>query len=291
MSTSRHEKPDLDAADATTAFHPEQRGKLDGRQTDVLRQINGFNAESRAHEDLWSRTRRMTDQVDQGEEAARKADSASANADLDHRAIQAENPGRTAPRPRQWLVVGGTLALDGIACYFAAEALGGDRSETLAWAGLFLALLGAAEVTLDLYRDSHRLVWRWAACVLVAFITLLGVLRFWFLATVGTEGLVTAGVGALLFTLSTGAFVVLGYRALRVAETHVAWRARRNARSSRSEAASAHRMVLRLTERRDALARAYLSLIRTRLVKSCQAGELPLMEQAIWAHLTGRERS
>ena len=287
MSTSRHEKPDLEATDATTAFHSEQRSKL----TDVLRQINGFNAESRAHEDLWSRTMRMTDQVGQDENTARKADSASANADLDYRAIQAENPDRTGPRPRQWLVAGGTLALDGVACYFAAEALGGDPSETLAWAGLFLALLGAGEVTLDLHRNSHRMLWRLTACVLVAFITLLGMLRFWFLATVGTEGLVTAGIGAILFTLSTGAFVVLGYRALRVAETHLAWRARRKARSSRGEAALAHRMVVRLAERRDALARAYLSLIRTRLVKSCPAGELPLMEQAIWAHLTGRERS
>ncbi|HWF79312.1 MAG TPA: hypothetical protein VN695_01935 [Streptosporangiaceae bacterium] len=291
MSTSRHEKPALPITDATTVLQPEPSGQRGAQLPGVMRQINDFNAEGRAHEDLWSRTRRMTDQVAQGTKAASDADSASANAELDHRATQAENPDRTAPRLRQWIVAGGTLALDGVACYFAAEALGGGQSETLVWAGLFLALLGAGEVTLDLYRDSHRVLWRWTACILVTFIMLLGVLRFWFLATVGVEGLVTAGVGATLFTLATGGFVVIGYRALRVAETHAGWRARRKARSSAGAAALAHRKLERLIDKRDALARAYLSLVRTRLVKSCQATELSLMERAIWTHLTDREQS
>lgn len=292
MSISRHEKPAIEVTDTQTAFRYEHPDKArGGPPPDVMSSINDFNSEGRAHEDLWYRTRRMTDQLDHAEDAARKADSARANAELDHRAIQAENPDRTAHRLRQWMVAGGTLTLDGVACYFAAEALGGSPSETLAWAGLFLALLGVGEVVLDLCREQHRVLWRLTACTLATFITLLGVLRFWFIATVGTEGLVTAGTGAILFTLATGGFVAIGYRALRVAETYAAWRARCAVRSASRAAALAHRKVEQLTQRRDALARAYLSLIRTRLVKSCQAGQIQLMEQAIWAHLTGKERS
>ena len=32
-------------------------------------------------------------------------------------------------------IAAGSLALDGVACYFAAEALGGSQPETLGWAG------------------------------------------------------------------------------------------------------------------------------------------------------------
>ena len=61
------------------------------------------------------------------------------------------------------------------------------------------------------------------------FVALLSTLRFWFLATVGTGGLVPAIAGACLFTVATAGFLSLGYRALRAAETPQAWRARRQA--------------------------------------------------------------
>ena len=48
---------------------------------------------------------------------------------------------------------------------------------------------------------------------------LLGILRFWFLATIGTDGLVPAATGAALFTAASAGSLCLGYRALRAAET------------------------------------------------------------------------
>jgi len=261
------------------------------RLPDVMQEILACNSESEGQEDLWSRTRLAADQVRQAEADAREADSNWANADLNHKALQAEYPERPAPRPRQWLIAAGTLMLDGVACYFAAETLGGSPAETFAWAGLFLALLGAGELTLDLYRETHRVLWRWTAFILGAFIVLLGLLRFWFLATVGTYGLVTAAIGASLFTLVTAGFVVIGYRALRVAETALTWMARRRAQACAKAAAQAHRRLSRLKALRDRLARAYLSRIRVRLIKTCTAAELPLMEHAVLAHLTGQELS
>jgi hypothetical protein len=258
---------------------------------DLMREIDSCNDASEAHEDLYSRTRLSADQLMEAEDEARRADSNCANADLNHKALQAEFPERTAPKLRQWLIAVGFLALDAVACYFAAQALGGSQDETVAWAGLFLALLGAGEIALDLYRDGHQILWRWTAFVLGAFIALLGVLRFWFLVTVGTEGLITALAGSILFTLATAGFVVIGYRALRVAETGQARGAKRKVRLRAAEAAAAHRKVVRLKAQRDRLARAYLKMIRIRLIKNCSASQLPLMEHAIWAHLTGEDRS
>lgn len=103
--------------------------------------------------------------------------------------------------------------------------------------------------------------------------------------------MVTAGVGATLFTVATGGFVAIGYRVLRVAETNAVWQARRKARAAAAAAARAHRRLDRLIDKRNGLARTYVSLIRTRLVKSTSAADLPLVERAIWAHLTGEEQS
>jgi hypothetical protein len=255
----------------------------------MMQEILGCNSASKAHEDLWSRTRQATDMVGQAAADARDADLERDRADLDHKAMQAENPERRASRPRQWLLAGGVLALDGVACYFAAEALGGSQPETLAWAVLFLALLGGGELALDHYRDDHHVLWRWIAVVLGAFIGMLGTLRFSFLVTVGSEGSVAAIAGASLFTVTTAGFVVIGYRALRVAETGQAWGARRRARACAIAADAAHRMLNQRIAHRDRLACAYLSRIRLRLIQSCTASELPPMEQAIWAHLVGQD--
>ena len=73
------------------------------------------------------------------------------------------------------------------------------------------------------------------------------VLRFWFLATIGTGGLVPAVTGASLFTVATAGFLSLGYRALRAAETPQAWHARRAARTACQAARAA-----RATADRDA---------------------------------------
>jgi hypothetical protein len=256
---------------------------------DVTREVLAFNDESEGHEDLWCRTRQSADQVRDAEAEARDADRVAANADLGHRAVQAEYPERSAPRLRQWLIALGILALDGIACYFAAEALGGSQLETLAWAGLFLALLGAGEVTLDLCRESRHVLWRLIAVVLGVFIAMLCLLRFWFLATIGTTGLVGAGTGAGLFSLLTVCFVIIGYRALRAAETGEASRARRRARACARTAAAAHHKVRLLTSKRDRLTHAYLSRIRTRLIRICTADQLTLTEHAVRNHLIGHD--
>lgn len=288
MSTPLPEGPQGQSVGQVTALHLEPP---DGQEPEVMTHVISFNSLSRAHENLWSRTRQATDMVNQAAAEARSADSDLEEADLAHGAAQAEHPDREAPRSRQWLFAGGALALDAVACYFAAEALGGSQPESLAWAGLFLALLAAAEIGLDHYRDSHRGLWRGIAFVLGGFIALLGLLRFSFLATVGTEGLVAAVTGAGLFTLATAGFVVIGYRALRAAESGPAWRARRRARAYARAADAAHRRLGRQIARRDRLVCAYLSRIRTRLIQTCTAGQLPLTERAVRTHLLGEERS
>lgn len=264
MSTQA--QPQSPAPDSPAATRAQRSGQP---MPDVMAEIISFNSENDAHEDLWSRTRQATDQVGRAELAARQADTKWANADLSHKSLAAEYPERSASRPRQWIIAAGALALDAVACYFAAEPLGGSPAQTLLWALLFLALLGAGEFTLDLYRDTHPVLWRWTAAALGVFVGLLGVLRFWFLAAVGSEGLVTAVAGAFLFTMATAGFVVIGYRALRAAETSQAWRARRQVRTCRKTAEAAHRRVERLKLRCDRLAGAYLGRIRTRLIKNC----------------------
>jgi len=253
----------------------------------VLAEICAFNADNEAHEDLWARTRQAADLVSHATDDAEKSDRARRAAELAYKTVQAEHPDRRAPRPRQWLMAAGALALDAVACVFAAEALGASMPETLIWAALFLAVLGSGELALDHYRETHRSAWRWIAGILSAFIVLLGVLRFSFLATVGSVGQLAALAGAALFTLATAGFVIAGYRALCVAETRQTWRARRAWRRSVAAAAAAQRVLDRHVARRDRLVSAYLSRIRSRLVRSCTARELSLAERAIMAHLTG----
>jgi hypothetical protein len=287
VSKAAQKQPERTLADNVTALRTEPSSAL--LPEEVMAEILACNDASKAQEDLWSRTRQATDMVSQATAAARKADSEMSEADLEYKTAQAENPERSAPRPRQWLIAAGTLVLDGLACYFAAAVLDGDQLQTLIWAALFLALLGAAELALDHLRDHHRTLWRWIAFVLGSFIVLLGVLRYSFLATVGTAGPVAALAGAVLFTVATAGFVVVGYKALRAAETGSTWKARRRARGYARLAAAAHRRLDRQVAGRDRLARAYLCRIRTRLVRTYSASQLPAMEHAVWAHLLGQE--
>jgi hypothetical protein len=261
------------------------------RAVAVMAEVLAFNGSSQAHEDLWSDTRQATDVVTQAAEQKAAAEATLHDAELAYRAERAKQPDRWAPRPRQWLLAACALALDGVACVFAAEALDGSQTETYGWAGLFLALLAAGELALDHYRDTHRALWRWIASGLGAFIGLLGVLRFAFLATVGYGGDLAALVAAVLFTVATAGFVIAGYRLLRVAETSQAWRARRVRRDCARAAAAAGRRLAACTARRDRLAGAYLSRVRSQLARGYSASELPLMERALMAHLLGQELS
>ena len=54
-----------------------------------------------------------------------------------------QHPRRRAPLPRQAFFALVTIALDGVACYFAAQALNGSQDSTLVWTAMFLAVLAA----------------------------------------------------------------------------------------------------------------------------------------------------
>jgi len=275
-----HEPPS-----GVTALHPEP-SPAPGLP-DATEAVRDFNASNRAHADLWSRTRHATDIASHATDDASQAETTAAEAQVGHRAIQAEDPGRRSPRPRQLVLAGVTVVLDGLACNFAAQALGDSQRETLVWTALFLAVLAGGELALDVYHHRKTL-WRLLAGSLGAFVAMLGVLRFSFLATVGTETRVAALVGAALFTAATATFVVLGYRALRVAETVPAWKARHRKLACQREVRSAHEKASSRIAERDRLADAYLSEIRASLLQTCTASQLPAMEQAVRSHLVGQ---
>jgi hypothetical protein len=150
-----------------------------------------------------------------------------------YRTVQAQHPHRRAPLPRQAILALITVALDGVACYFAAQALDVSQSATWVWTGLFLAVLAGGEVALDFYRDRNLRVWMALVTLTGILVTLLGILRFWFLAAIGTDGLVPSITEVFLFTAVTAGFLYLGYRALRAAETPAGRPVRRGRRQER----------------------------------------------------------
>lgn len=249
--------------------------------------VREFNAQNPQHEALGTRILHMVDAARHlGEQASQAATTADSER-LTHLTIAAEDPERRAPRWRQLLLAGGTLALDAVACYFAAQALGNGQAETLAWTALFLAVLGAGEFALDFYRDRHRRVWRYIAIGLGGFVTGLGILRFTYLVTVGAAGPIAALVGAALFTVATVLFVMAGYWALRRAETPEAGKARRRARRAAREARATAERAARCRAKRDRLIDAYLVRLKVGPLASCSASDLPAMEAAVRSHLLG----
>ena len=269
------------------------RGDEHARTTsaDVAASIRRFNASNRAHEDLWTRTHQAGDAV-RGAAREREAAVSRARQARDfHLAVQAEYPRRTAPLIRQVLVAGATITLDWVACWFAAQALSGGRTETLVWSVLFLAILAAGEVGLDHYSERGRRAWLLLVAGLASFAAGLGVLRFLYLATVVTAGAAAAVVGAALFTIATAGFLVIGYRTLRAAERIPCWQARRWSRQADRVTAAADRRVARLLRERNRLVDAYVSRIRVDLVKTYSACSLLRLEAALRSHLTGRDPS
>lgn len=259
---------------------------------DVMELLRGVNDSNEAVEDQYSRVRQAADTERRSGETAAAADDRSAAAKVAYRTIQAERPQRRASRPRQLLLTLVAVALDGVACYFAAEALGGNQSATLVWTVLFLAVLGGGELALDVCRDRNPGLFRPLAIVLGAFVSGLGVLRFWTLDMVGNGGLVPALVAAFLFTGATAGFLFLGYRALRAAETAQIWKTRRLARAAARAADAARATALRDAAERDRLVDAYINhQIRPRLLRAFPASQQLAAESAVRAHLLGRELS
>jgi hypothetical protein len=250
--------------------------------------IRDANESNEAVEDQFLRARQAADAANRSARVAEDSAVAAEKAEVAHSTVQAERPRRRAPLPRQVILALVTVALDGVACYFAAQALGGSQGATLVWTCLFLAVLAGGEVALDFYRDRNLRAWRTLAVLTGAFVTVLGILRFWFLATIGTGGLVPAITGALLFTAATAGFLFLGYRFLRAAETPQAWRARRNARKARQAARNAQASADRDARERDRLIDAYLGHIRRRMFKTCRVEQQLALESAVREHLSGR---
>jgi hypothetical protein len=258
------------------------------KPNDAADLIRDVNASNEAVEDQCLRARQSADIATRSVRAAELSEAAARNAMVAHRTIQAERPRRRAPLPRQVSFALVTVALDGVACYFAAQALDGSQDATLVWTGLFLAVLAGGEVALDFYRDRNLRAWRILAILTGGFVGLLGVLRFWFLATIGTGGLVPAVAGAALFTAATAGFVYLGYRALRAAETPQAWRARREARKAQQAARAARATAARDERERDRLVDAYLGQVRRLVFKTCPVDEQLRLESAVRDHLCGK---
>jgi hypothetical protein len=258
---------------------------------DIVGFVRDFNASNQAHEDLWTRARQAGDAVRRSAHDRDAAQLRARHARSFHLAVQAEYPHRRSPLPRQVLVAASTLSLDAVACWFAAQALGNGQIETLLWTVLFLAVLAGGEVSLDYYSDRGGHAWRILVTCLVAFVTGLGVLRFLYLATVGTVGGAAALVGAALFTAATASFLVIGYRALRTAEKVPAWKSRKWSRQAERMAAAASHRVSRLLRERNRLVDAYISRIRGDLLGKCPSGQLPQMENALREHLAGGDPS
>lgn len=262
----------------------------EGPPVDVTALIRQVNAANEAVEDLYLRTRQAADIARRSDQAAELAAVTADTAKVTHRTIQAESPQRRAPLPRQRCYALLTVSFDGVACYFAAQALDGSQDTTIVWTVLFLAVLAVGEIGLDFYRDRHLRAWRAVASILATFVGALGVLRFWFLATVGADGLVPAGLGAALFTAVTAGFLIVGYRALRLAETPQAFRARRRARATAQAAQAAHVAANRNAHDRERLIDAYLIQVRRRALELCTA-EQQFIEKAVRRHLLGEDAS
>lgn len=250
--------------------------------------IRDVNASNEAVEDQCLRACQAADIAAHSAQDAELAATAFQRATVVHWTIQAERPRRRAPLLRQVACALATVALDGVACYFAAQALGGSQDTTEVWTGLFLAVLAGGEFALDFYRDRNLQVWRALGILTGVFVALLGVLRFWFLATIGTDGLVPATVGAFLFTAVTAGFLCLGYRALRAAETPQAWRARRAVRKAWQAARAARATADRDAKERDRLILAYLGHIRKLVLKTYPVDVQLALESAVRSHLSDR---
>ncbi len=256
-------------------------------EIDVAELIRDVNATSNAVKDQCLRARHAADAAIHSDRAAEEAKAAAQAAGIAYQTIRAGRPRRRSPLPRQATLAAGTVAFDGVACYFAAQALNGSQDSTLIWTVLFLAMLAGGEIGLYIYRDRNQRAWRILACITSAFVVLLGVLRFWFLATTRTGDLIAAFVGAALFTVVTAGFLMVGYRTLVAAETPQAWRARRTAHAARQAARAARAAAKRDAAERDRLIEAYLRHVRKVVQPTCAVEQLAV-EFAVREHLSGR---
>jgi hypothetical protein len=93
---------------------------------DVAALILSVNGSDEAAEDQCRRARQAAGVAARSARAAELSAAGAETAATAHQAIQAECPQR-APLPRQVTLALGTVALDGVACYFAGRALHGNQ--------------------------------------------------------------------------------------------------------------------------------------------------------------------
>ena len=94
--------------------------------------------------------------------------------------------------------------------------------------------------------------------------------------------------GACLFTVTTAGFLTVGYRALRVAETPLVWRAHQQAGKARHAARIARAEADQNAAERDRLIHAYLGHVRRLALKTCPAERQLAVESVVRQHLLGK---
>jgi hypothetical protein len=190
--------------------------------------IRAFNGED-ARAELFESARHAADIVHRAHAESDRSCAVARKAHCAWRTAQLEHHDRHAWLPLMALTALILLGLDLRAAYFAAVTLGGAQQVTLLWTALFLVILGLLEGGLAWSVERNKKLFHLIAAGLVVFASLLALLRFAFLAAVGT-GLVAAVGGACVFTVCTIMFVAGGFAAIRYAETVTTWQARRHAR-------------------------------------------------------------
>ena len=126
---------------------------------DVADLIRVISARNEAVEDQYLRTRQAADIAARSALAAQRSAAAAKDAELAYRAIQPGSLHRRARLPLRLLLALAALALDGMACYFAVQALGGSQGAIL-WTCLFLGALSVGQVILDFCRKRAERAWR-----------------------------------------------------------------------------------------------------------------------------------
>jgi hypothetical protein len=147
MTSSHNPLPDV----GVSRLHP---------PPDVADLIHVINARSEAVEDQCLRARQAADIAARSALAAQQSAAAAKDAELAYRAIQPGYLRRRAWLPLRLLLALAALALDGMACYFAVQALGGSQGDILLWTCLSLGVLAAWQVILDFCRKRAERAWR-----------------------------------------------------------------------------------------------------------------------------------
>lgn len=285
--------PDDDRRTPDAAISPNITSRTHRRDADAVSPvpvavlIGDVNASDQAAENQFLRARQAAGIAARTERTAEHAVAKARTAEDAHLAIQAGHPRRRAALPRQMTLALGTVVLDGLACYTAAQALGGSLDATLAWTGLFAGVLAGAEAALGFYSDHGERAWHVLVTLTGFLVILLSAVRFWFLAATGTGGPVPVIAGACLFAGVTAGLLAVGYRALRAAETPSAWRARRQAGKTRQAARLARAEADQDAVERDRLIDAYLRHVTRLALKTCPAGRQLAVESAVRQHLLG----